>query len=86
MLTISPINNVKNTINKNNISFTSGVRTNSGADVINNTADYKHEGSFLTDFLGTIKQSPLFYEIFYERQMSIEKSLKSEQQKLNAIA
>ncbi len=85
MLTISPIKNVQNTIN-NKISFTSGVRLNSGADVINNTADYKNEGKFLTDFLGTIKQSPLFYQTFFERQESIEKGLDVEQKKLDAIA
>lgn len=85
MLTISPIKNVQNTINRN-ISFKAGVRVNQGADVINNTADIKHEGAFLTDFLGTIKQSPLFYETFAKRQQSIENGLNAEQKKLNAIA
>ena len=85
MLMISPIKNVKNTINKN-ISFKAGVQTNYGANVINNTADYKNEGKFITDFLGTIKQSPLFYQTFFERQASIEKGLAAEQQKLDAIA
>ena len=84
MLTISKITNVQNTINKN-ISFKAGVQQNRGANVINNTS-VKHEGSFLTDFLGTIKQSPIFYETFYQRQMSIEKGLEAEQNKINAIA
>ena len=82
---ITPVKNVQNTINKN-ISFKAGVRTNYGADVINNTADIKHEGSFLTDFLGTIKQSPLFYDTFIQRQKSIEKSLEAQANKINAIA
>ena len=85
MLMISPIKNVQSTIN-NRINFTSGVQTNHGADVINNTADMPHEGSFLTDFLGTIKQSPLFYETFFQRQQSIEKGLEVEEHKINAIA
>ena len=85
MLMITPIKNVQNTINKN-ISFKAGVRTNYGADVINNTADIKHEGSFLTDFLGTIKQSPLFYDTFIQRQKSIEKNLETQVNKINAIA
>ena len=82
---ITPVKNVQNTINKN-ISFKAGVRTNYGADVINNTADIKHEGSFLTDFLGTIKQSPLFYDTFIQRQKSIEKNLEAQTNKINAIA
>lgn len=88
MLTITPLTNVKNTINNNkrNIRFTSGVQTNYGANVINNTADIKHEGNFLTDFLGTIKDSPLFYDAFYKRQMSIEQGLDAQENKLNAIA
>ncbi len=85
MLMITPVKNVQNTINKN-ISFKAGVRTNYGADVINNTADIKHEGSFLTDFLGTIKQSPLFYDTFIQRQKSIEKNLEAQTNKINAIA
>ena len=85
MLMITPVKNVQNTINKN-ISFKAGVRTNYGADVINNTADIKHEGSFLTDFLGTIKQSPLFYDAFIQRQKSIEKNLEAQTNKINAIA
>ena len=85
MLMISPITNVKNTIN-NKTSFTSGVRSNQGADVINNTTDVKNEGRFLTDFLGTIKQSPLFYQTFIQRQESIEKGLNTEQNKINVIA
>ena len=85
MLMITPIKNVQNTINKN-ISFKAGVRTNFGADVINNTADIKHEGSFLTDFLGTIKQSPLFYDTFFQRQKSIEKNLETQTKKIDAIA
>ena len=82
---ITPVKNVQNTINRN-ISFKAGVRTNYGADVINNTADIKHEGSFLTDFLGTIKQSPLFYDTFIQRQNSIEKNLETQVNKINAIA
>ena len=85
MLTVSKIKNVQNTIN-NNIRFKSGVRSNYGANVINNTTDAKHEGSFLTDFLGTIKQSPIFYETFMQRQASIEKGLNVERKTLNAIA
>ncbi len=85
MLMITPVKNVQNTINRN-ISFKAGVRTNYGADVINNTADIKHEGSFLTDFLGTIKQSPLFYDTFIQRQKSIEKNLETQVNKINAIA
>ncbi len=84
MLTIAPIRNVKNTIN--NISFKSGVCTNFGTNAINNTTGIKNEGSFLTDFLGTIKQSPLFYEAFKQRQSSIENGLNAEQNKINAIA
>lgn len=86
MLAVTQIKNVQNTINRQNISFKAGVRTNYGANVINNTADSKHEGNFLTDFLGTIKQSPFFYQTFFERQESIEKGLDGEKQKLNAIA
>ena len=82
MLTISPIKNVQSTIN-NKINFTSGPRSNSGANVIN-TTDVRKEGSFLTDFLGTIKQSPLFYETFLKRQISIEKGLNTEN-KINTI-
>ncbi len=85
MLTISPITNVKNTINnKRSLHFTSGVQTNSGSNVINNSP--VNAGSFVTDFLGTIKQSPLFYEAFMQRQQSIEKGLDVEENKLNAIA
>ena len=83
MLMITPIKNVQNTINKN-ISFKSGVRTNYGANVINETPDMKHEGNFLTDFLGAIKQSPLFFETFMKRQASIEKGLEAEN-KINTI-
>ncbi len=85
MLSVNAIRNVQSTINKN-ISFKSGVRTNYGADVVNYTSDIKHEGNFLTDFLGTIKQSPLFYETFQERQKSIEKGLETQANKINAIA
>ena len=85
MLTVSKIKNVQSTINKNNISFKAGVQVNYGANVINNTSS-KREGSFLTDFLGTIKQSPIFYEAFIQRQISIEKGLEAEQNKINAIA
>ena len=85
MLSISPITNVRNTIN-NKLSFTSGVRSNNGADVINNTADVQNEGRFLTDFLGAIKQSPLFYQTFMQRQASIEKGLDAEQNKINIVA
>ena len=84
MLSVTPIKNVQNTINKN-ISFKSGVQSNYGANVINAT-DVKHEGSFLTDFLGAIKQSPLFYDSFIERQQAIEKGLSIEQKKIDAIA
>ena len=84
MLMITPIKNVQNTINKN-ISFKSGVQSNYGANVIN-TTDVKKEGSFLTDFLGAIKQSPLFYDSFIERQQAIEKGLDIEQNRINAIA
>ncbi len=89
MLTVSSIKNVQNTINnKNNrsLNFTSGVRVNYGADVINNTTNIKNEGSFLTDFLGSVKQSPLFLQTFFKRQQSIEKGLEAEQNKINAIA
>ena len=84
MLMITPIKNVQNTINRN-VSFKSRVMSNYGANVIN-TTDVKKEGSFFTDFLGSIKQSPLFYDIFYERQQAIEKGLVAEQKKINAIA
>lgn len=84
MLMITPIKNVQNTINKN-VSFKSGVQSNYGADVIN-TTDVRKEGSFLTDFLGAIKQSPLFYETFFQRQESIEKGLNVEQNKIDAFA
>ena len=83
MLTVSSIKNVQSTINNKNISFKAGVQSNSGADVINNTSSAR-ETSFLTDFLGTIKQSPLFYETFMKRQISIEKGLNTEN-KINAI-
>ena len=82
MLSITPIKNVQNTINKN-ISFKSGVRSNYGANVINNTSDIKHEGNFITDFLGTVKQSPMFYDVFHKRCKSIENGIKNEQQKLD---
>ena len=84
MLTVNQIRNVQSTINNKNISFKAGVQTNYRADVINNTTT-KNEGSFLTDFLGTIKQSPLFYETFMKRQLSIEKGLNTEN-KIDAIA
>ena len=84
MLMITPIKNVQNTINRN-ISFKSGVQSNFGANVIN-TTDVKKEGSFLTDFLGAVKQSPLFYDTFIERQQAIEKGLDVEQNKINALA
>ena len=84
MLTVSPITNVKSTIN--NISFKAGVRSNYGADVIKHYTDVKHEGSLLTDFLGTIKQSPLLYEVYYKRQQSIENGLNVEKNKIDAIA
>ena len=83
MLTVSSIKNVQSTINNKNISFKAGVQTNRGADVVNMTS-VKNEGSFLTDFLGTIKQSPLFYETFLKRQLSIEKGLNT-QNKINTI-
>ena len=84
MLTVSPIKNVQSTINK--INFKSGVQTNYGANVINNTPGVKHDGSFLTDFLGTVKQSPIFFETFMQRQSSIEKGLENGKNKINAIA
>ena len=84
MLTVSSIKNVQSTINNKNISFKAGVQTNYGADVINNTSS-KRDSSFVTDFLGTIKQSPLFYETFFKRQVSIEKGLNTEN-KIDAIA
>ncbi len=84
MLSVTSIKSVESTIN--NISFKSGVQSNYGANVINNTS-VKHEGSFVTDFLGTLKQSPLFYETFIKRQQSIEKGLQTTgQNKINAIA
>ena len=85
MLMITPIKNVQNTINKN-ISFKSGVRTNYGAESISLTGDSKNQGGFLADFLGSIKQSPLFYETFFERQASIEKGLNIESNSFDAIA
>ena len=84
MLTVSSIKNVQSTINNKNISFKAGVQTNYGADVINNTSS-KRDSSFVTDFLGTIKQSPLFYETFFKRQVIIEKGLNTEN-KIDAIA
>ena len=86
MLKVSPITNVKNTINSNIISFKSGVQSNYGADLIRTKSDVKHEGSFLTDFLGTIKQSPLFVQSLKQRQQSIENGLSQEQKKIDAIA
>lgn len=83
MLTVSSIKNVQSTINNKNISFKAGVQSNYGADVINNTSSSR-EASFLTDFLGTIKQSPLFYETFMKRQISIEKGLNTEN-KINTL-
>ena len=47
MLAVSPITNVKNTIN--NISFKAGVKVNAGANVIN-TTNPKKEGSFVAKF------------------------------------
>ena len=84
MLTVSSIKNVQSTINNKNIAFKAGVQSNYGADVINNTSS-KYEGSFVTDFLGAIKQSPLFFETFHKRQLSIEKGLNGEN-KIDAIA
>ena len=81
MLTVTPIKNVQSTIN--NINFKAGVRSNYGADVINNTGATKEAG-FFTDFLGTIKQSPMFYETFFKRQISIEKGLNTEN-KINTV-
>ena len=83
MLSVDTIKSVNSTIN--NISFKSGVRSNYGADVVGVTP-VKHEGSFLTDFLGTIKQSPLFYETFMKRQRSIEKGLENSKKGIDAIA
>ena len=83
MLRVSPITNVKNTIN--NISFKSGVQSNFGANVINNTKDVKHEGNFITDSIITFKQSP-FFETLFQRQSNIEKGLSQDSKKLDAIA
>ncbi len=83
MLLVSPIKSVDNTIKK--ISFRSGVQSNYRANVINNTS-VRHEGSFVTDFLGTLKQSPLFFDTFMKRQQSIEKGLESAENSINAIA
>ena len=83
MLKVSSIKNVQNTINNKKVSFKAGVQSNYGADVINNTSS-KNETSFLTDFLGTIKQSQLFYETFMKRQLSIENGLNVEN-KINTI-
>ena len=83
MLKVNSIKNVQSTINNKNISFKAGVQSNYGADVINNTSSSR-EASFLTDFLGTIKQSPLFYETFLKRQISIEKGLNTEN-KINTL-
>ncbi len=83
MLLVSPIKSVDNTINK--ISFRSGVQSNYRANVINNTS-VRHEGSFVTVFLGTLKQSPLFFDTFMKRQQSIEKGLESAENSINAIA
>ncbi len=84
MLSVTSIKSVESTINR--LSFKSGVQSNYGANVINNTS-VKHEGSFVTDFLGTVKQSPLFYETFLKRQQSIEKGLETtDVNKINAIA
>ena len=84
MLMISPIKNVKSTIN--NISFKSGVRSNYGAESISLTGDVKHQGELISDFVGAVKQSPLFFQTFFERQTSIEKGLEKETNKINAIA
>ena len=88
MLTISPITNVNNTINHrtNKLAFTSGVRINKGADVINYTTGSQNEGKLIPDFLGAIKQSPFFYETFMERQASIEAGLDAGQNKINIVA
>ncbi len=86
MLTITPITNVKNTINKHSISFTSGVRTNYGVKALNETTDIKHEGSFFADFMGTIKESPLFFNTFLKRQEKIEKELNKDKKSINALA
>ncbi len=85
MLTITPITNVKNTIN-NRINFTSGVRTNHGVKAINEAVDVKHEGNFIADFMGTIKESPLFLNTFLKRQEKIEKELSGTKNKIDAIA
>ncbi len=91
MLSVNAIKNVQSTINNKtnnnrNISFKSGVQTNYGADVINNASSIEREGNFLTDFLGTIKQSPLFFEAFFQRQVNIEKGLETQTNKINALA
>ena len=81
---ITPIKNVQNTINKN-ISFKSGVRSNYGAESISLGGDSRKRGTFLGDFLGSVKQSPLFYETFFQRQASIEKGLDVESNKINTL-
>ena len=82
MLSVSSVKSVENTINK--ISFKSGVQSNYRGNVINNTS-VRNEGSFVTDFLGSLKQSPLFFDTFLKRQQSIEKGLESSEG-INAIA
>ena len=83
MLTVNSIKNVQSTINNKKISFKAGVQSNYGADVINNTSSSNNQ-SFLTDFLGTIKQSPLFFNTLMQRQISIENGLNTEN-KINTL-
>ena len=82
MLSVDRIINVNNTINR--ISFKSGSQSNYGANIIN--ANTTGKESFLTDFLGTFKQSPIFFDTLKQRQTSIEKGLDDTQKKLDAIA
>ena len=89
MLTITPITNVKNTINNINranaskVAFTSGIRVNTGADVINNTGN---SSNFFSDIATSFTQSPLFNKTISDRENSIEEGIAVEQRRLNAIA
>ncbi len=80
MLKINSINNVYNTLNKQNVSFKAGVQTNYGIEAPS-PKDNMVEGGLLTGFVGTI--APLFTQI-NSRAKSIEKGL--EETKLNLIA
>ncbi|MBR1616764.1 hypothetical protein IJ670_01290 [bacterium] len=86
MLSIAQITNVKSTINNNSINFKSGVQSNRGAHLMRVETNINNEGSFFTDFKGTILQSPLFFKTLKERQSSIENGLTSEKKKIDAYA